>query len=67
MRPTRKPISELNRLLLSEISMSNTTKMNKTAPFLSIAAFGQEDKIEEHYKMWLQYEVGQMHGRHGSL
>ena len=37
--------------------MSNTTKMNKTAPFLSIDAFGQEDKIEEHYKKWLQYEV----------
>ena len=37
--------------------MSNTTKMNKTAPFLSIDAFSQEDKIEEHYKRWLQYEV----------
>ena len=35
----------------------NTSKLNKTAPFLSIDAFGQPDQIEEHYKKWLQYEV----------
>ena len=37
--------------------MSNNTKMNETAPFLSIDAFTQEDKIEEHHKKWLKYEV----------
>ena len=37
--------------------MSSTTKINKTAPFLSIDAFGQPDQIEEHYKKWQQYEV----------
>lgn len=37
--------------------MTSTTKINKTAPFLSIDAFGEPNAFEEHYKKWLQYEV----------
>ena len=37
--------------------MSKTKTVSKTAPFLSIDAFGEPDEIEEHYKKWLQYEV----------
>ena len=36
--------------------MSKTKTVSKTAPFLSIDAFGEPDEIEEHYKKWLQYE-----------
>ena len=36
---------------------NKVNKVNKTAPFLSIDAFGEPDTIEEHYNKWLQYEV----------